>query len=137
MSIKYNVVPKGQPGVVGGGQIKYYATISRSRKVNLDTFIEEIEEMSSITTPDILAVLESFLKRASHHLAQGRPIDMGRLGSFSPTFSSVGVDTPQEVSKHLIKGCRVLFRPSKQLRKKLANVEFEKESNGSTTQEAA
>jgi hypothetical protein len=50
MSIMYKAMPKTQPGVVGGGQIKYYAGIVRERPVGIRKFATEISNMSTLTT---------------------------------------------------------------------------------------
>ena len=42
MPISYKTIIKGTPGVAGGGEQKYYASIVRGRKIDLRTFVEEI-----------------------------------------------------------------------------------------------
>ena len=76
MSIMYKAVPKTQPGVVGGGQIKYYAGIVRERPVVIRKFAAEISNMSTLTTTDVFAVLESFLERLHMQLEEGRYCQM-------------------------------------------------------------
>lgn len=125
MSIMYKAVPKTQPGVVGGGQIKYYAGIVRERPVVIRKFAAEISNMSTLTTTDVFAVLESFLDRLHVHLEEGRIVQLGDLGSFSPNLGSIGEDIPGDVSIRTIKNLRVNFRPSKELKKRLS-VDFEK-----------
>jgi hypothetical protein len=36
MSVKYKVIERGEPGVVGGGTKKFYLTTIRDRLVDLD-----------------------------------------------------------------------------------------------------
>ncbi|MFH6983490.1 HU family DNA-binding protein [Marinoscillum luteum] len=137
MAVSYKTIAKGTPGVQGGGPKKYYASIVRGRKVDLRTFVEEIAEMNTLQTPDVLAVLEAFLQMTVRHLSEGRTIDMGQLGSFSPSLSSIGQDTPEKVSKHTIKKLNVNFRPSGLLSDRLSTVKFEKVSDGSAVEEEA
>ncbi|MBV6642697.1 MAG: HU family DNA-binding protein [Cyclobacteriaceae bacterium] len=127
MSILFKAVPKGQPGVVGGGTIKYYAGIIREQPVKLRKFASEIAKMSSLTTSDVFAVLESFLERLHTYMEEGRIIQLGDLGSFSPYLASKAEDSPREVDLHSITKMRVGFRPSKELRKRLSVVEFLKQ----------
>ena len=42
MSILYKAIPRTEPGVVGGGEIKYYAGIVREREVTLREMVKEI-----------------------------------------------------------------------------------------------
>lgn len=134
MSIQYKSVAKGQPGVVGGGQAKYYAQIVRGREVKLREFITEIADSNTLNTADVMAVLESFLQLSGKFLSQGRKIDFGQLGSFSPSVLSTGADTPEAVSKSNIKRLKVNFRPSQLLQQKLSTVTYEKVANGTASQ---
>ncbi len=134
MSIMYKSVPKGQPGVVGGGVVKYYAGIVRERPVVIRKFATEIANMSSLTTTDVYAVLESFMDRLHVHLEEGRIVRLGELGTFSPTLSSSGEDLPEDVSRSSIRKLRVNFRPSAELTARLSNVKFDKVANGSTSE---
>lgn len=126
MSVDYKVIAKGQPGVAGGGKQKFYASIVRGKKVDLRTFMEEIAENNTLTTSDILAVLESFLQKSAKFLAEGRTVDLGQLGSFTVGLQSNGEETAAEVDKHSIKGLKVSFKPSADLTKKLSTVTYTK-----------
>jgi len=130
MSVKYKVAPKGRPGVVGGGEIKYYASIVRGEKVNLRTLLNEIEELNVANPAVFFAVLETFLQKVNYHLINGRSVKLGQLGTFSPAISSSGVDDPDDVGKNTIRRFKVNFRPSQILAKRLSRVEFDKLSNG-------
>ncbi|UXP31501.1 hypothetical protein N6H18_14205 [Reichenbachiella agarivorans] len=126
MSVMYKSVPKTQPGVVGGGQIKYYASIVRERPVDIRKIATEISDMSTLTTIDVFAVLESFLLRMHAYMEQGRIVRLGDLGSFSPELTSSGENAPEEVDRNTIRKLRVNFRPSMELNDRLSHVKFEK-----------
>ncbi|MFY0652290.1 MAG: HU family DNA-binding protein [Cyclobacteriaceae bacterium] len=136
MPIMYKAVPKTQPGVVGGGQIKYYAGIVRERPMILRKFASEISNMSTLTTTDVYAVLESFLDRLYIYLEEGRIVSLGDLGSFSPNISGSGEINPEDVNKDSIRKLRVNFRPGVELKDRLSKVKFEKVSNGTIEQPA-
>ena len=36
MSVKFKVIPRGEPGVLGGGAVKYYASAKTTGTVNID-----------------------------------------------------------------------------------------------------
>lgn len=137
MPVSYKAVAKGTPGVAGGGEKKYYASIVRGRKVDLRTFVEEIAEMNTLNTADVFAVLESFLQMSTRHLSEGRLIDMGQLGSFSPSLQSIGEETAADVDRNSIKRLKVNFRPSSILSDRLSTVKFEKVRNEDLVEEPA
>lgn len=133
MSIQYKSIAKGQPGVVGGGTPKYYAQIVRGREIKLRQFITEIADSNTLNTADVMAVLESFLQLSGKYLSEGRKIDMGQLGSFSPSLNSQGEETQEAVNKNSIKRVKINFRPSSLLQDKLDTAKFEKVSDGSAS----
>ncbi|XOV93446.1 MAG: HU family DNA-binding protein [Bacteroidota bacterium] len=126
MSILYKSVPKGQPGVVGGGTIKYYAGIVRQQPINMRKFANEIADRSTLTTTDVYAVLESFLERMNYHMEDGRIIRLGDFGSFSPSLSSKAEDEPGDVDEYTINKVKINFRPSKELQSRLDKLKFHK-----------
>ena len=129
MSIRFKTIGRGQPGVVGGGETKYYASIVRDRRVDLRRFITQIAELNTVNSADVYAVLESFLQLITRHLSQGRIVDLGQLGTFSISVSSHGEETPSDVDRNSIKNYKVLFRPSLEMKEKLGTVKFEKVAN--------
>ena len=133
MSVQYKAVPKGQPGVVGGGNIKFYAAIVRQEPIRLRKFAEEIAFASTLTTVDVYAVLESFFTRLHIYLEDGRSVYLGDLGRFSPSLSSKGEAKETEVDQHTINKMKINFLPSREMQERLANVKFKKVStaNGS------
>lgn len=137
MTVLYKSVPKGQPGVAGGGQIKYYASIVREQPVNLRKFANDISKMSTLTTGDVYGVLELFMDRMHNYLEDGKIVKLGDFGSFSPAIGSSGSDNPEQVNQTSITRFKVNFRPSKTLSKRLAlvNLEFEKVGDGTISEE--
>jgi predicted histone-like DNA-binding protein len=135
MSILYKAIAKGHPGVVGGGEKKFYASIVRERQVPLRAFVEEISSLNTLNTADVLAVLESFLQLTTKHLSQGRSIDMGQLGIFSPSIQSTGELTAAAVDRQSITRFKVNFRPSGILKDRLATIKFEKVAGPTTDEE--
>ncbi len=129
MSVKYRAVPKGQPGVVGGGEIKFYASIIRGSKIDLRNLLEEISELNVAHPGAVLAVLEAFLSKVNYHLINGRAIELGQLGSFYPSINSTSEDSNEKVTRESIKRFKVIYRPSQLLKERLDRVKFEKEGD--------
>ncbi|MEQ9424863.1 MAG: HU family DNA-binding protein [Cyclobacteriaceae bacterium] len=129
MSIMYKAIGRGQPGVVGGGETKYYPTIVRERNVDFRRFIKQIAELNTVNTADVYAVIDSMLQLLSRHLSQGRTIELGHFGNFSISLRTKSEETPEEVNQSSITGTKILFRPSKELKDNIAGVTFEKVEN--------
>ncbi len=137
MAVKYHAVAKRHPGIVGGGEIKYYASIIRGDKATLRGMLDEIAELSVTHPGAVLAVLEVFLLRVNYHLTHGRAVELGQLGTFYPSISSTPEDSKDEVRSFNIRRFKVNFRPSKLLKKRLSVVEFVKESDDTAQAPAA
>ncbi|MBU2913132.1 hypothetical protein [Reichenbachiella agariperforans] len=137
MTVKFKIVPKGHPGVVGGGVVKYYAAIDRGDKVDFRDLLTEIEELNVVHPGVFIAVLEAFLRKANHHLINGRAVDLGQLGTLYPSISSSPADSADEVTRNNIRRFKIVYRPSALLQQGLDHVKFEKSSNGNHEEPAA
>ncbi|MBI1184321.1 DNA-binding protein [bacterium] len=126
MAITYRVIERGEPGVTGGGTKQYYAIAYSRSKVTLLGLSKSISRMSSLTRPDIMAVLEALTVLVPEHLQMGRIVELGGLGSLGVSLSSAPSVTADEVDSHNVVNVRLRFRPGKELRDALSNATFEK-----------
>lgn len=121
MAIKFSVVAKGQPGVVGGGKKKYYAQIEYGPELTMDEMVKEIEKFSSLSEPDIRGVLIAFENVMQNGFADGRIIRMERMGTFYPAISSKGEDKEEDVTASSIRDNDVNYRPGDRIKKAMTN----------------
>jgi hypothetical protein len=56
MPIKFKVIAKGQPGVAGGGEKKYYAGPVMNGELDLNGLTRSIEKICMVSGADIRAV---------------------------------------------------------------------------------
>ncbi|MEQ9102146.1 MAG: HU family DNA-binding protein [Imperialibacter sp.] len=124
MSVMYKIIRRAEPGVVGGGQIKFYAGIYREREATLRELVKEISSRSTVTTADAMAVIENFLELIPKFLRNGRTVNLGQLGRFSVNISSKGYETPEEVGNYSIVKSKVLFTPSDEMRDELKTIKY-------------
>ncbi|MEQ9219031.1 MAG: HU family DNA-binding protein [Cyclobacteriaceae bacterium] len=129
MSIQFKTVRRAEPGVLGGGQYKYYAAIERDRNVEMRTFIKAIWARSTVNMADVYAVIETFLQLIPEYLLDGRAVDLGPFGKFSVSISSTGHDLPEDVTVYSIRKTRVLFTPGDELKDQLIKPKFIKVEN--------
>jgi len=105
---------------------KHYAIAKSSGDVKLRQLSKRIAEISTVSSIDTLAVLESLLSVIPEYLLDGKIVRLGDFGSFRLTLSSEGTETAEIFSKDKIKSVNLNFRPGKQIGNALKTVEYEK-----------
>ena len=125
MPVPYSVVSRGNP-MKPEDPKKFYASVSSSGEISLRDLAKEIAEISTMSLPDVVGVLESVVMLVPRHISQGKIIRLGELGSLRISVSSEGKETPEEVSAKQIKSNKYIFTPGKELQNALKNVEYVK-----------
>jgi predicted histone-like DNA-binding protein len=126
MAVQYSIIQKIKPGDPSAPR-KFYATTKSSGEVKLRELADRISEISTVSSIDTLAVLESLIKVIPSQLLAGRIVRLGDFGTFRLSLSSEGTDTEEEFSKNNIKSVKLIFRPGKIISTELKMVEFQKE----------
>ena len=126
MSVKFKVIEKGQPGVIGGGDKKFYASVKLDGDMTLAGLTKSIEKISTVSGADIRAVLYALIDVMTVSMADGKIIRMGELGSLRVSLSSHGEDTKEDVKPASIKLAKVLFTPGKEIKNMLHNLKYTK-----------
>jgi predicted histone-like DNA-binding protein len=126
MPINFKVVQKGQPGVVGGGEKKFYASPVLDGEMSLPEMTTAIEKICTVSGADIRAVLYALVDVAVDNLSNGTIVRLGDLGSLRPSLSSEGKATEAEVNATVIKNASVLFTPGTRIKAMLAAAKFKK-----------
>ena len=126
MSVKFRSIEKGQPGVLGGGEKKFYAQAISDGELNIKELVKEIEKFSALSEPDIRGVIIALLNVITDKLASGKIIRLEELGSLQTSISSEGVATEEEVIHTIIKDAHVIFRPGSRIKNALKAVTFQK-----------
>jgi hypothetical protein len=114
MPVKFKVIEKGQPGVAGGGEKKFYASANITGEKTLAGLTKDIEKISTVSGADIRAVLYALVDV------------MQELGSLRVNISSEGKATEKEVTAAAIRGAKVVFSPGADLKTMLATLKYEK-----------
>jgi predicted histone-like DNA-binding protein len=124
--IKYNTVERGNPARPESGK-KFYPSIQSTGRVKMRQLAEKAARMSTLSTVDMAAAIESFLAIIPEELANGNIVDLGEFGNFWLRTTSKGAGTAREVSGDQITSLIVRFNAGKQFKRVLRSVEFEKE----------
>lgn len=122
----YSIVKRMNPLDRKNGSFKYYATAAHGEEIDIDYLAKEISKSCTLTPADIAAVIESFLDKIPQYLKNSNRIRLNKFGIFKLSFSAVGHEDEADVSSKDIKGNRVLFMPSAELKKELSDVSYTK-----------
>lgn len=125
MTVKYNVVERGNPANREAPK-KFYASVVSSGHKSLRQLATRISQISTVSSTDTMAVLEALLNVIPEELAAGNVVELGDFGNFWLKASSDGSDTAEEVRAGNITNLLPRFNPGKEFKKVLATVEFEK-----------
>lgn len=101
---------------------KTYAQNAPSTAVDIKHIARAIEQKTTVSPSDVLAVLNALQREVIENLKIGHSVRLGDLGSFRLTIQSRGASTPEEARKRgasLIKGVKVQFTKSTTMRDEL------------------
>ena len=126
MAVKYKVIQRGQPGIAGGGERKYYASAQVNGELTLQGLTRNIEQICTVSGADIRAVVYAIVEVIKGTLAEGQIVRLGELGSFRVSIGSEGKETVKEVNAASITGSRIIFTPGQDLKDMLNNMSYEK-----------
>lgn len=127
MTIKFKVIERGQPGVAGGGEKKFYASNMISGNADIEELTEGIEKISTVSGADIRAVLYALTDLIPSMLADGKSIKLGDIGNFRVSISSEGVLKTEDVNANCIKKSKIIFTPGKKLKGMLEQLKYQKQ----------
>jgi len=125
MSVKYNVVERGKPGDTVTPK-KFYPSVTSSGRRTLRQLANRIAQISTVSSADVMAVMEAFLTIVPEELANGNIVELGDFGNFWLRSTSEGAVTAEEVTHRQVKNLLPRFNPGKEFKKVLATVDFEK-----------
>ena len=127
MSVNYKPIPKRNPAKQEEAP-KYYAQVMSNGDMSLRQLAKEVAAMSTISTPDTMAVIEAFLEVIPKALADGKIVRLGDFGSFSLSVNSEGAVDAKSLTQNQIKKVAVRFRPGKEFSNVTNAVQFTKVS---------
>jgi hypothetical protein len=126
MSILYKPELFSQPGVAGGGELRYRAGIVYRGSIYMDQIVKDIEKRTSVSSVDILAVDLAKLDCMEYYLSCGYRIILENQGTYIPFIQSLTCKNLCDVDASLIKRIKVGYKPCSSLEKVLSEVNFER-----------
>jgi len=125
--MKFRIIPKKNPQDKTA-TIKFYANAVNLGVVSTREIAASIAGRSSLTRGDIENVLENFLDELPFLLKKGFIVQLSNFATVRLTLSSNGADTPDDFTPDLIKGANTVFTPSKDFKRSLADIKYEKDN---------
>ena len=125
MSVKFNVVQRGNPAKPQDPKKSYPSITSSGRKTKRQ-IAAQISAISTVSSVDTMAVLEALLTVIPQELAAGNIVELGEFGNFWLKASAAGSAEAADVRSGLITKLLPRFNPGKEFKKVLATIEFEK-----------
>jgi len=135
MSIEYSLAERGNPSKPTAPK-KFYPVARSQGDTSVRDMAGRINEMSTVSTVDVMAVLEAFFQTVPKELAAGRIVRFGDFGSFSVSLQGAGADTEKEFSSALINNVKVVFRPGKLFAQAMQGAELRRVSTPSADSKA-
>ncbi|WKN30825.1 hypothetical protein PZB74_17865 [Porifericola rhodea] len=135
MGVSYNVVPKVNPQKREDPP-KYYAISQSNGEVNFRALAKEIAEITTVSTPDAIAVLESLIMIIPRHIERGEIVRLGELGSLRLTIKSEGCNSEEEVNSSKIKKAYYRFSPGSELQETLKTLKYNRVKKANTEEES-
>jgi predicted histone-like DNA-binding protein len=126
MAIHYKIVKQAEPGIMGGGNYKYYARACGTRKINLREISDMLAQRSALSPGDVFGTVIGLVDLIPGLLMDGHTVEVGELGTFSLSLKSKGENSKDEVSYRSIKNLKINFRAGSRLKDVLAYAKFRK-----------
>lgn len=125
MPIEYSLAERGNPGKPTDPK-KFYAAARSTGDTSVRNLAGRIHDMSTVSTVDVMAVLEGMFQTIPGELAEGRIVRLGDFGSFSISLQSEGAASEKEFVVGHINNVKVVFRPGKLFAQAMQNAAFKR-----------
>ena len=124
VKVKRTITTGDNPGT------KYLARLWRNEDISLDAIAKEVSNATTVSYPDMLAVLKALEISISNHIMNGSAVKFGMLGAFMPQIKAKAQNTLEDVTTETIKRVSCRFFPGPEFKKELKTVQVaERELN--------
>ena len=122
---KYSVVKRQNPQN-REEEGKFYAQAQSTGEISLDDMAKRINQLCTVTRPDVLAVLAGLQIVIIDSLMAGLIVRMGDLGDLRLSLLSEGAPTKKEFTESLVKKIRIVFTPTEEISNSLKSIQLER-----------
>ena len=125
--MKYKIIKKTNPRDAKAPK-KQYASPINTGKLTVRDLSKDVAARTTLTKGDIENVLTSCLEVIPTYLKIGMSVKLGDFGTVRLSIKSEGVDENKKYDASKIKGVKIIFTPSTELKKSLEDTTFELEN---------
>ena len=131
MSIKFDFYNTPSPeGIADEKEVRYHARVIAKQTVDTENMVKQIQQRSTLTKGDIVAVLSELRDLIKENLLNGNNVILDGLGMYSLILESPKDATPSNTHAQNIAVKRINFRADRKLRKEImAEAHFERSRN--------
>lgn len=98
---------------------KFYAAAVHEVTTDLNKLAVDVSNRCTIRRSDVVGVLLALMDVIPEHLADGKMISLGELGTLCVNVQSEGSETVEDFLPSMVIGKKIVFRPTKELRDKV------------------
>ncbi|MDR1219891.1 MAG: HU family DNA-binding protein [Treponema sp.] len=131
MAVKLKKIQKKNP--LHLEMVKWHLTQEKTGTVGIKEIAKEIEGRSALSLGDVQSALSNLVEMMPLFLKLGQTIKLEGFGSFRVTVRSEGTDTAEELNARHIKGVKLVFQPSVELKRSLEGITFEVQAGAPET----
>lgn len=102
----------------------FHLVISKQQRLDFEKMCNMIAERTTISPHEVSFVLAELQEVVVENLQLGRGIELGRLGSLETSLNAKSVKNIDEINLKTVKKVRLIYKPSKQIKKALKNLRF-------------
>ena len=125
MAVSFKMVPKTN-NLVSPPETKYYPCAVHNGEVNLNQLAAIVASRSTVSRVDCYGVIIGLTQAIGESLAAGRIVKIDDLGTFQITLQGLPADSPAELGKSNIKGAKIIYKPSRDLKSTLKQLRYKR-----------
>ena len=122
--MKYRIIKKTNPRDAEAPK-KQYASPVNAGKLTIKDLSKDVAARTTLTKGDIENVLTSVLEVIPTYLKIGMSVKLGDFGTMRLSIKSEGIDEGKKYDASKIKGVKIIFTPSIELKNSLDDITFE------------
>jgi predicted histone-like DNA-binding protein len=123
MAIRVRKIERANPQ--NRAEKKWYMTKAVGSTSTIEDIARDIEEISTVSRGDILAVMDGLLRTMTRHLSNGNSVRLGNFGSFRTTISSNSANSAEGINANAIKGTKVVFLAGTDMKKTMSSAKYQ------------
>lgn len=119
------MIPK-QNNLVSPPEVKYYPCAVSKGEMQLDDLAKIISGRSSMSRADCYGVIMALSDVIGEALSNGNIVKIDSLGTFQLVLQGVAAETEQALGKSNIKGAKISYKPSRELKSKIKRITYKR-----------